>query len=136
MNTRLNTHPIVRRVVLLVAPAALLVGLSAGSASAKDGDVKVKGTCSAGSTWKLKAGVRDSGIESEFEVDSNKVGQVWSVRMTDNGTQVFAGNRTTVAPSGSFSISRHFANRTGTDTIVATATNARTGETCSGTVAI
>jgi hypothetical protein len=56
--------------------------------------------------------------------------------MTDNGTQVFAGTRTTVAPSGSFSVSRHIANRAGTDTIVARASNAKTGETCTGTVRI
>jgi len=140
MNTPRTAHRSIRRstrrILLVVAPAAMLVGLAASPASAKGNDVKVAGTCSAGSTWKLKAGVRDSGIESEFEVDSNRVGQVWSVRMTDNGTQVFAGKRTTVAPSGSFSISRRMANRAGTDTIVATATNARTGETCSGTVAV
>lgn len=124
------------RPLLAIAPILVLMGVASGTAAAKDGDVKVSGTCSSGSHWKLKAGPRDSGIETEFEVDSNKNGQVWSVRITDNGVQVFAGKKTTVAPSGSFSVSRHTANRAGVDTIVGKATNAKTGETCTGTVRI
>jgi hypothetical protein len=84
--------------------------------------------------WKLKAGPRDGGVETEFEVDSNLNAQVWWVQMTDNGVQVFAGNRTTVAPSGSFSVEGRISNRARSDSIRATATNARTGEHCSGTV--
>jgi hypothetical protein len=124
------------RPLLAVAPILVVLGIAGGTASAKDGDVKVSGRCSNGSNWKLKAGARDGGIETEFEVDSNRNGQVWSVRMTDNGVQVFAGKKTTVAPSGSFSVERHIANRAGTDKIVGTATNAKTGETCTGTVSI
>ncbi len=42
------------------------------------------GSCT-NATWKLK-GKADSGrIEIEFEVDSNKAGQVWAVKITDNG---------------------------------------------------
>jgi hypothetical protein len=124
------------RPLLAIAPILVVLGVAGGSASAKGNDVKVTGTCSSGSHWKLKAGVRDSGLETEFEVDSNKVGQVWSVRITDNGAQVFVGNKTTVAPSGSFSVSRHTTNRAGTDKIVGRATNAKTGETCRGTVSV
>jgi hypothetical protein len=132
----MNTTRALARPLLAVAPILLVIGVASGTAAAKDGDRTVSGSCSKGSHWKLKAGPRDSGIETEFEVDSNRNGQVWSVRMTDNGTQVFAGTRTTVAPSGSFSVSRHIANRAGTDTIVAKASNAKTGETCTGTVRI
>ena len=132
----MNMQRALVRPLLAVAPILVVLGLAGGTAAAKDGDVKTSGTCSSGSHWKLKAGVRDSGIETEFEVDSNKNGQVWSVRLTDNGVQVFAGKKTTVAPSGSFSVSRHIANRAGTDRIVGTATNAKTGETCTGVVSI
>ncbi|MEY2401985.1 MAG: hypothetical protein QOJ08_2096 [Ilumatobacteraceae bacterium] len=132
----MNTKRVIARPLLAFAPILLLLGVASGTAAAKDGDRTASGTCSKGSHWKLKAGPRDSGIETEFQVDSNRNGQVWSVRIRDNGVQVFSGQRTTVAPSGSFSISRHIANRAGTDTIVATASNAKTGETCTGTVRV
>jgi hypothetical protein len=132
----MNITRVIARPLLAVAPILLVLGVAGGTAAAKDGDRKVSGTCSKGSHWKLKAGARDSGIETEFQVDSNRNGQVWSVRIRDNGVQVFSGQRTTLAPSGSFSISRHIANRAGTDTIVATASNAKTGETCTGTVRV
>lgn len=132
----MNIQRVLARPLLAVAPMLVVLGVTAGTAAAKDGDVKASGTCSKGAHWKLKAGARDSGIETEFEVDSNKAGQVWSVRMTDNGTQVFAGKKTTVAPSGSFSVERRVANRAGKDRIVATASNAATGEQCTGTVSL
>ena len=49
---------------------------------------------------------------------------------TDNGATIFRGNRTTVAPSGSFEVEVRAANRPGQDKIVGRATNSATGETC------
>ena len=125
------------RIGLAVAAVALGVGVvSSGPASASGGDrgVERRGVCSAGATWKLGA-KRDNGrIEVEFEVDSNRVGQTWAVRMTDNGVIVFNGSRRTVAPSGSFSVERLVTDRAGTDTFVAVATNPATGQRCSGSV--
>ncbi|MDQ1424917.1 MAG: hypothetical protein QOD72_2415 [Acidimicrobiaceae bacterium] len=132
----MRVQQVVGRGLLAVVPTVLALGAAVGTASAKDGDVKAAGRCSGGSVWKLKAGARDGGIETEFEVDSNVNGQVWSVRISDNGVQVFAGNRTTVAPSGSFSVGRRIADRAGSDSIRATAMNARTGERCSGVVTV
>jgi hypothetical protein len=124
------------RGLVAVVPTLVVLGAAVGTASAKGGDVRAAGKCSGGSVWKLKAGARDGGIETEFEVDSNVNGQVWSVQITDNGVQVFAGNRATVAPSGSFSVERRISNRAGSDSIRATAMNARTGERCSGVVTV
>jgi hypothetical protein len=119
------------------AAAAMLVGgIAAGPASAKDGEVIRRGSCTGATDWKLKAKPDDGRLEVEFEVDSNRNGQVWSVRITDNGVRVFAGNRTTQPPSGSFEVERHIANRAGADNIRARATNARTGESCTGTLRI
>ncbi len=119
------------RILAATAGALLLVG-AAGviPAEARDGDVKVAGTCTAGSTWKLKLGPRTRSIETEFEVDSNVVGQQWTVAITDNGVTVFTGARTTVAPSGSFTVDKRIPNVAGADAIVATASNAATGESC------
>jgi hypothetical protein len=118
---------------ILAAASILLVAGTAGAgvAQAKDGDVGVSGRCSAGATWKLKLGPRDGGIETEFEVDSNRNGQIWSVRITDNGVTTFTGRRTTIAPSGSFTVKQRIANRPGRDNVVAVATF--NGQTCRGT---
>jgi hypothetical protein len=124
------------RVLAAAGGTLFAVTLAAGPASAKSGDVIKTGSCSASSDWKLKLGPRDSGIETEFEVDSNVVGQKWSVVITDNGATVLSAKRTTVAPSGSFTVRALLANKAGTDTVVATARNAATGETCRGSASI
>ena len=113
---------------------ALVATVGAQPASAKGLDVRAQGTCSKGSAWKLKAKADNGRIETELEVDSNRVGQAWSVRLSDNGVLVWSGTRTTVAPSGSFSTARLVTNRAGTDRITATARTASTGETCSAVV--
>jgi len=121
-----------------VAALAIAGSLSAfvPQAGAKPGDVIRQGSCSARSDWKLKLGPRDGRIETEFEVDSNRNGQKWNVRLADNGVQVFTGTATTRAPSGSFTVERRIANRAGTDHVVATAKNNATGETCRATASV
>ena len=119
----------------LVTPAWAKDG-SSGSGSGSGGndrEVRASGACATG-RWELKAKADDGRLEVEFELDTNRNGQTWAVTITDNGTSVFSGNRTTVAPSGSFEIGVHPANRTGADRIVATAR--RGGQTCTGTVTI
>ena len=111
--------------------ALALVGGGAGAAQAKHGndrEVRTQGRCTGATVWKLKAKPDDG----RLEVDSNRNGQRWSVAINDNGVRVFTGAGTTRAPSGSFEIERHMANRAGSDRITASATNAATGERCSG----
>lgn len=114
---------------LALAPPALASG---GGGD----DVRAQGACSANSTWKLKGKHDDSRLELEFEVDSNRAGQSSTVRLRDNGTTVLRKVKTTQAPSGSFAVHARTANRAGTDRITATATNARTGETCTGHISL
>ncbi len=119
------------------AALGLTVGLLAvtvPAASAKTGDVRRSGTCSRSATWKLKASPENGRVEVEAEVDSNVVGQAWSVVIRDNGVAVASATGITLAPSGSFSINRVIANRAGTDVISLRATNARTGEVCTGSL--
>lgn len=116
-----------------LALAALLgAALMASSAPAfaKDGDVIKRGTCSAGSTYKLKLSPENGRIETSFEVDQNVNGQSWHVVLRHNGTIFFNGTRVTQPPSGSFEVSRLTGNAPGTDNIGARATNAKTGEVC------
>ncbi|MGI8529525.1 MAG: hypothetical protein ACR2KO_08620 [Geodermatophilaceae bacterium] len=73
-------------------------------------------------------------IEVEFEVEFDINGQNWQVRLSDNGTRIFQGTRTTVGPSGSFEVRAVTANQAGPDNILGRARNPQTGETCVGRV--
>ena len=125
-----------RTTLLTTSAAALALGLLAlavPSAQAQGGgDVRTSGSCSASTDWKLKAKPDNGRIEVEFELDSNVSGQTWAVTLTDNGARVFAGTRMTAGPSGSFTVHGRIANRAGADSLVATAMNSATGETCRG----
>jgi hypothetical protein len=101
--------------------------------AAKDGDVIRTGSCSGATDWKLKLSPEDGRIEVEGEIDSNRNGQTWSVKLKRNGSVFFRGTRTTKAPSGSFEVRRVTNNGAGTDSFVFKATNQATGETCRGT---
>ena len=126
-----------RTTLLTTSAAALALGLLAlavpsAQAQGGGGDVRTSGSCSASTDWKLKAKPDNGRIEVEFELDSNVSGQTWAVTLTDNGARVFAGTRMTAGPSGSFTVQRRIANRAGADSLVATAMNSATGETCRG----
>jgi hypothetical protein len=116
-----------------IASLVALLAVAASTALASGGKggrgVVVGGKCSAGSVSKLKAKFDDGRVETEFEVDQNRVGRRWRVTVTQNGARVFTGIRTTVAPSGSFSLHRLLAG-SASNRIVATATALRGGETC------
>jgi len=95
------------------------------------------GACTIHSSSKLKANSpRNGRIQVEFEVESHVSGQVWTVVLKDGGATFFKGDRTTKAPGGSFEAKGFAPNHAGTDKIVATATNAATGETCSASVSV
>ena len=120
-------------IIALVAGLVVLAS-TATAAGTKGGRGIVKsGTCSASSTWKLKAKSDDGRIETEFEVDQNRVGKRWRVTLVRNGSTVFRGIRTTLAPSGSFSVNRLLAASAGTR-IIATAKALTSGETCRGAI--
>jgi hypothetical protein len=110
----------------LVLPAAAL---------AKDGDVIRTGACSGSADWKLKVSPDDGRLEVEFEVDSNRVGQTWRVRIRDNDVLRYRALRTTLAPSGSFEARDRMPDMAGTDHIVARARNVNSGQVCVAKVA-
>jgi hypothetical protein len=110
----------------ILAVAALLVLGSPALGAQRPGVIKT-GKCSAGTSWKLKAKPDDGGVETEFEVDQNRVGRRWSVVLRRNGSVVFRGTRRTTAPSGSFEVRKVLARG---GRITATARALATGETC------
>lgn len=118
---------------LPMVAAIVLAGGSPASASGGGGKIET-GNCSAASDWELKVKKDNGKLEVEYEVDSNQAGQTWAVLITDNGNQVFAGDKVTKPRSGSFTARARTANLAGNDTFVATAENAASGETCTGTL--
>ena len=117
--------------LLLGTIGAAMLSIPAGVA-AKDGDIIHRGNCSANSDWKLKLSPENGRIEVEFEVDQNRVGDAWRVRIRHDGDLVFAGRRITRAPSGSFQVRIVQGNRAGGDLFRGRAVNVRTGEVCDG----
>jgi hypothetical protein len=101
-------------------------------ATAKDGDIIREGSCSGQTDWKLKLSPEDGRIEVEFEVDQNRVGRTWNVRLKRDGTVFWRGQRTTHAPSGSFEVRRVTNDSAGPDLIQARAVNPASGEVCRG----
>ena len=110
--------------------AALALG-AAPAAPAKDGDVRVAGTCTRASTAKLKLSDEDGRIEVEFEVDQNRVGvQVVGRAPAERPVSRRGRRRSPAAPSGSFEARMVVPNRAGADRFVATATRRGGGEVC------
>jgi hypothetical protein len=116
-----------------VALIALVALAGPAAVAAKDGDVIRTGACSNRSDWKLKLSPEDGRIEVEFEIDTPRVGQTWNVTIKKNGNKIFTGQRTTKAPSGSFTVRQVTSNPAGTDSFVGRAVNLTTGEVCRGT---
>jgi hypothetical protein len=108
-------------------------GTHSGGGGGGGGRVIKTGSCTDGTTWKLKVKSDNSLLEVEGEVDSNQSGQGWAWKIKDNGSVAAQGSATTGGRSGSFSVERKIANQAGTDTVVFRATHA--GEVCTGTIA-
>ena len=112
--------------------AGLSVLATAPAQAGDDYRVLRTGSCSGSATWKLKAKAEDGRIEVEFEVDSNRNGQVWQVGLRRDGNLVWSGQRTTVARSGSFDVERRISNSAGDDVVVGRATHG--SQVCRGRV--
>ena len=118
----------------LTAAVALVAAVPA--AAGGDDDVIRRGSCSGASDWKLKLGLDDGKIETQFEVDQNRNGQRWRVVLKRDGNRFFRGVRTTQAPSGSFEVKRKTKNPAGPNRIKARAVNLSSGEICKGAATI
>ncbi|MDX6587568.1 MAG: hypothetical protein QOI31_2041 [Solirubrobacterales bacterium] len=121
---------------IAIAVAFIALTLPTGAAGSGGNEVRNQGTCDAGSTSKVKAKTDDGKLEVEFEVDQNKNGEKWKVKLKDNSDVVFRGTAITKAPSGSFSLERKIADKAGSDSIVAVGRNLDTGERCSAEATI
>lgn len=125
-----------RTIGILAAGAAAVAMAIPGIATASDDDIRAGGQCTGGTTSKIKVKPDDGRLEVEFEVDQNRTGDRWKVKLKDNGDVVFKGSATTRGPSGSFEIERKISNKSGTDSITGTARNTDGGERCAAKVRI
>jgi hypothetical protein len=125
-----------RKIATLVVVGALAFASLGEVASARDGDVVERGTCSGSSDWKLKLSPEDGRLEIEFEVDQNVGGDEWKVRIRQGDTVVFRGSETTGGASGSFETRIVEDDLAGTDTFHAKAQNLSTDEVCRGNASI
>jgi hypothetical protein len=129
--TRTTRHAGILALLTAVAAAPVLIATPAAAQGGSPA-VEARGNCAGGGSWKLKAKHDDRRIEVEYEVDTNRPGQLWHVVLTDGGVRIFAGQRRTAAPSGSFTVGVRSPDRVGTDTIRARATFG--SRSCGGTV--
>ena len=123
------------RKLVIAAAAVAATAVAPASGIAKDGDVRVDGTCTKSSTAKLKLSPENGRIETEFEVDQNVNGVRWQVRLRRNGSLAVSTSAVTQAPSGSFEVRRLLTNGAGPDTITARATSP-SGEVCTARATI
>jgi hypothetical protein len=132
MNRSHKTLATLAAVTTLTGSGLAVLAAAPASAGGSDYRVSRTGSCSGAGVWKLKAKADDGAIEVELEVDTNRNGQAWDVRLKRDGDLFWSGTRTTRAPSGSFTVERRIANRSGDDVIVGRAT--RGSNVCRGQV--
>lgn len=124
----------VRRLALIALPATLTIGVLGAALPAHAATptaVVVNGHCSKGSLSNLQLQREDTGqISVDFGVDMARhtAGVAWKVKETRNGIAFVNGTTHTIS-DGSFSISSLLAPKP-LNHVVATATNPKTGETC------
>jgi hypothetical protein len=124
-----------RNLITLIAVIPAALALLAATATAKDGDIRVGGSCTGGTSAKIKLSPEDGGIETEFEVDQNRSGVTWKVVLRRNGEVAARAQGTTGGRSGSFEVRRVLADGPGADAISARAVSP-SGEVCTAQASI
>ena len=122
------------RIRASMAAAALAVGVLAPTAANAGDERRVvrDGGCDGRGEWKIQLGRQHGGIEMEFEVDVNRRGQRWRVRLFHDGRRVYSGVRSTAGVSGSFTVRDVSNNHRGDDRFRARAVRIGSGQKCVG----
>jgi hypothetical protein len=134
MQVHTRTKLLITAAAIMTAPVVAAATPAFASGGGGGASVTASGACTNGGHFKLKAKHDDGKIELEYQVDSNRAGQVWAVRITDNGVVVVSRHATTAGASGSFTIQKKIANRARSDKIHARATFKN--RTCRGSVTL
>ena len=86
-----------KRMFALLLTGLMAIGILAAVPASAGGDREVirTGGCSGGTDWKYKAKADDGRIEVEYEVDQNRNGDRWRVKLFHDGNRFFKGTRVT-----------------------------------------
>ena len=114
---------------------ALALALTISSPAGADDEVRRRGSCSGGpGDWVLRVRREDGGrLRVRFKIDDVAAGQAWQLFLSDNGTRIYSGTKTS-SSSGEVRVSMRTANRVGTDRIAASGVNTKNGTTCEGSL--
>ena len=118
--------------ILAAVPPALGGGGgddSGGDRGDRREEVRVTRACAARSRVKLKLDREDRGLETEVEIDENRAGSTWRVRILVKGRLVATRTGVTRAPSGSFEV-RAVVRAASGARVAAVGRRAATGEVC------
>jgi hypothetical protein len=120
----------VRRAIVVGLLATVIV--TPPAASAGDGRIVRRGACTGPSDWKLDVRKEDGArLRVTLEIEGGRFGQDWHVFLSDNGTNIFSGTRTS-GSGGYLEVRVRTTDRSGPDAIKAAANNVVTGESCTG----
>ena len=127
-----------RTIAIAITSLLGLIGAAGAVASSED-EVRNAGDCTGSSSSKIKVKPDDGRIEVEFEVDQNKSGQRWKVKIrhrAEGTDDAFGTVATTHGPSGSFSIEKRFSDAPGNDVVKGKARNKSSGERCTASATL
>lgn len=118
-----------------LAAAALAASLiTPAAAFAGDRQVIRSGNCSGSADWKLKVSPENGRLEVEYEVDANRRGQRWRVRLFHGSRRIHNGVHQTHGRSGSFTVRKLARNTGGADRFRARAMRLDGSQRCLGRI--
>jgi hypothetical protein len=123
------------RALTLACALSLALALTGASPAAADDEVRRRGDCSGGrGDWVLRVRREDAGrLRVRFKIDDVPAGQSWQLFLSDNGTRIYSGTKTS-SSSGEVRVSLLTTNRAGSDRIAASGVNTKSGTTCEGSL--
>lgn len=123
-----NRHLWTAALAAVVSAAALSGPIPADAAGGRV--VERAGDCVGRGTWAMKVSRQNRGLQADFELDVNRVGQRWRVRFVHDGRRVANIVRTTRAPSGGFTVHAVTGNGAGVDRFRVRAVRLDGGNSC------
>jgi hypothetical protein len=86
----------VKKILIIVAGVVVVAAVAIGAWLALGGDdeATARGTCGSAS-YTLSRESEDGGLEVTFELQSSAPGEVWDVTLSQGGTPILTGERTT-----------------------------------------
>lgn len=131
-----NEQPMrkIRISATLAAAALTAATLAPAPAVAGDRQVLRTGSCNSAAVWKLKVSPENGRLEVQYEVDTNRRGQRFRVRIFHGPRRIHNAVHTTRGRSGSFTARLLATNTSGRDRFRARAVQLNGGQRCAGRI--